>query len=155
MSYPSYNNQTGFHPVQTPPAPRKGNTLRVVLIVLGVVLLVCGGATAVFVLAIGKAASDISVQASDKKADVTVKAGSCKANQFGGYDVTVIIVNHTGKTASYWAQVNLVSADEKTRLGEAHAIANNLTAGATQEVEAMGNASGFPSGAKCVIGDVR
>lgn len=143
-----------MHPSYNPPLPRKSNVPKIVLIVLGVLALVCGGGTVACAVLIGKAASDVSSQAANKKANVSIKAGSCKANEFGGYEVTVIIKNTVTRTQSYWVQVNLVTADETQRLGEAHAVANDLNSGATQEVQAIGNASSFPSGAKCVIGDV-
>lgn len=143
-----------MYPSYPQPLPRKSSVPKIVLIVLGVLALVCGGGAVACAALLTKATSDVASQAANKKTDVSIKAGSCKANQFGGYEVTVIIVNSADTAKSYWVQVNLVSADDKTRLGEAHAVANDLNSGATQEVQTVGNASGFPPGAKCVIGDV-
>lgn len=150
-------NGPAYQPMAAPPK-KKSKALVVTLSIVGGLVLLCGGGAVACTALVGKAASDVSTdmakEASVKKAGVSIKPGTCKASQFGGYDVTVTIKNGTTKVQSYWVQVNLETADGKTRLGEAHAIANDLTAGATQDVETSGSATSFPAGAKCIIGDI-
>ena len=167
MTQPNYGEEHPYSAYPLPPAGQYGREYRsregkkskvpMVLVIVGLVLLALCGAGVLFVgltgAAVNEVAQDIEQQAIDKKAGVSIKANTCKSNEFGGYQVTVTIKNSTTETQSYWVQVDLYAADGKTRLGEAHAIANGLKAGATTDVETTGNGD-FKKGAKCVIGEV-
>lgn len=159
---------SGYYPPQPPPPvqpPKKSNTGKIILIVVLVVLGLCGIGGVVALMGMGKAADQVSKDIdksikedeATKRAAVQLVAGTCKSTEYDGFEAKVKITNSTKEKESYWVQVDLMAADGKTKLGEAHAITNDLAAGASATVKAMGNVEDgqkFQKGAKCVVGTV-
>jgi hypothetical protein len=146
----------GYHgQYMQPPQQKKKSKLPVILIsVLVGVLVLCGGGVALTLAAGGAAVNEVANDIETKKQGVSIKKGTCKASEFGGYEVVVVMKNNTDSKQSFWVQVDLMDADKTTRLGEAHAIANDLPPGATTEVPTSGNGD-FKKGAYCDIRDIK
>lgn len=114
--------------------------------ILLLALIACGLST----LVLGAGAKAISDEVSAAKSDVSLVPGSCREGTLG-WEAKVKIVNSGTTKRSYWVQVNLMNG--QTRLGEAHAIVNDLGPGQTVTEEASGTGD-LVKGATCVIGDV-
>lgn len=143
-----YPGQEPFaYPLQTAPAKKKRKVWPYVVGgILLVVLIACGLSTVV----LGAGAKAINDEVSATKSDVTLVPGSCREGTLG-WEAKVKIVNSGTTKRSYWVQVNLMNG--QTRLGEAHAIVNDLGPGQTVTEEATGTGD-LVKGATCVIGDV-
>lgn len=140
---------------QTPPpqqAPKKSNTLKIVLIVLGVLLALCGGATVFTLAGAGKAIEtvdkEIKKEAVTRTADV--KITSCALGAGGMFiEVKYDIVNSSDTTQTYILSFDILSG--KTRVGEANGIESDVAPGVTVKGTAMGTVQEGSKDLECQI----
>lgn len=118
--------------------------------VLGGLALVMLAGCGLVTLVLGAGAKAINDEVEGTKTDVSLVAGSCKGTEYG-WEAKVKITNSGKSNRSYWVQVNLEKG--ATRLGEAHAIVNDLGPGKSVTETASGSGD-LVKGATCSVGDV-
>lgn len=136
-----------------PPA-RKGMStgLKATLIIAGLLVLLCGGGAVACTALAGGAATSISNEMDARKGDVRLMACHPRGTIEGTWEARIEITN-SGKTDhTYLVQINLM--DGNKRLGEAHAVVNDLAPGQTARERVVGLTGGGYAAAKCEVGDV-
>lgn len=121
-------------PVYTPPTPpKKGMSkgLKITLIIVGLLVLACGGGFVACTAFVGKAANDISKQ-QDAKAG-HVKLTSCKAESAGAdifptVKFNVEVNNSSKNQETYFVDVFVMDANG-TRVGNSTAIVSDVRPG--------------------------
>lgn len=124
----------------------------VLVTLAGLSVIACAGLSLFVVSSAGSGSGGTggSDSAAVEQDDVSIVPGSCKKSDFG-WEAQVKITNKGKTDKSYWVQVNLDKGT--TRLGEAHAIVNNLKPGQTSTTKALGSGT-IEKGSTCSVGEV-
>lgn len=123
----------------TPPKKGMSKGLKITLIVVGLLVILCGGGFAACTALVGKAANDISTEQSAKASHVkltTCKAESAGADVFPTVKFDVEVTNSSKNQNTYFLDVFIMDS-AGTRVGNTTTIVSDVRPGQTAKEQGI------------------